>query len=130
MGEWYRDEVWIDDWTWTGHPSQVSTTLKRSISNTVLQKWGVESFYIGVASGPNLQPALKKRFDEYKRSWGCNEMWALYSSTSQTNTLTLEKELVKTYREYPGFLNRISGGGSAPTSAKMKYLYLALKRSV
>ncbi len=127
MSEWYRDTVWIDEWSWTGHPSQVITTLKKSISNTVRVK-DVEAFYIGVASGVEYKSALKTRYDDYKKGWGCNEIWNLYSSTSKPNTLSLERQLVDHYWEFEGFQNRISGGGGGTTSKRGNFLYLALAR--
>ena len=110
----------------TGHPNdKVLAKLKDrlDISN------GASAEYIGIASGPDRESAMKSRYDDYKKSLGINEMRLLYESTSRKYVEKVETELID-YRAHVTInKNKIKGGGGRkPDESNTHYVYVAYKR--
>lgn len=84
--------------------------------------------YIGIASGQDPIGAMRRRYDDYKASEGLNEMIAIYSSSSQGNTRSVEDELVEYFQSHGRSINRTGGGGGRDSSGPNYYVYLAIRR--
>jgi hypothetical protein len=110
----------------TGGRNAVVEQLRRKISGFSQVDRNVRAMYIGIASGDDVGRALWRRFDDYKREQGINEMIAVYRSTSEQNCKLIENDLVRFYDDHT--LNRTGGGGGRNTSQPYKWVYLALRR--
>ena len=134
--EYYPEiEVTLRDECATGHRHATITALKRKISAFKKNDQKVRNVYIGIASGVNYTHALWRRYDDYKRGCGINEIIAVYKSSSRSNCKSLEYDLEKYYRnEYAKsgdeecLLNRAPGGAGRPSMQPYHYVYLAIVR--
>lgn len=105
---------------------------KRSLKNYVkryLDKERVKKVYIGIASGDNDRSAMRRRYDEFKREEGINEVIAIYETSDDQDCRDTEKELVDYSKTYMSekVINRRSGGSGRPSSKLRFYVYLALR---
>lgn len=123
------DEILLRiDTIMTGHKHQVLEALIRAVSATSRVDRNVKKIYIGIASGVDPITAMWKRYDEYKRLLGINEMIAMYQSASRTNCQDVESYLIDNYWEYVMTKNRRKGGGGREPTGPNFYVYLAIRR--
>lgn len=122
-----RDIQFYDE-SITGGSRQCLETLRRSVAQYCRSDSNVKAMYIGIASGPDPHSAMRRRYDDYKASEGLNEMIAIYSSSSQDNTRSVEDDLVDFFQSHGRSINRTGGGGGRDSSGPNYYVYLAIRR--
>ncbi len=118
----YRDECI------TGGSRQSVEALTRSVAQYCRSDSNVKAMYIGIASGSDAISAMKRRYDSYKSEEGLNEMIAIYASSSQDNTRSIEDNLVSIFQSHGRSINRTGGGGGRDSSGPNFYVYLAIRR--
>eukprot|EP01042_Synura_sphagnicola_P030633 gene30633-39464_t len=112
-----RDIQFYDE-SITGGSRQCLETLRRSVAQYCRSDSNVKAMYIGIASGPDPHSAMRRRYDDYKASEGLNEMIAIYSSSSQDNTRSVEDDLVDFFQSHGRSINRTGGGQWLPATGK------------
>ena len=127
MYEKYKG-VEITNTYFTGHASQVMSTLNRSISAILRQDRQWSGFYIGIASGIDYWRGLTRRVDDYKLQNGVKRMYLLYETSSQPMLRSIERQLEARYAQLrpASILNRTGGGAGRPSSGPKFFLYLAV----
>lgn len=119
---------YVDDVV-TGWPLNILTRFKQSIAQYCRSDYDSTKMYIGIGSGDDAFQAMKRRYDEYKKSEGVNNMIAIYESDSQQNCRTVEEGLVAHFEQHKKNINRVGGGGGRHSSGPKYYVYLALRIS-
>ncbi len=120
----YREELSV-----SGGKYAVLQTLTRAVAAICRDDRKVRKLYIGIASGPDAQSAMQRRFDKYKQGQGINEMILLYESSSQRFCRDVERYLERYFSEnHPNTINRTGGGGGRDSNQPYHYVYLAVKR--
>ena len=122
----------ITDTYFTGHRNVIFPTLVRSVSAICRADRAVFLYYVGVASGYDYLSALKSRIDDKKLAFLTNRMYLLYQSSSETNTRTLEAQLVDHFQYVKSDMrvwNSTGGGGGRRGSGPYYYVYLATSRA-
>jgi hypothetical protein len=117
----------IDDFI-TGGSRQALEPLTRSVAQYCRSDSNVKAMYIGIASGFDAIGAMQRRYDSYKSSEGLNEMIAIYASSSQDNTRSVEDYLVNYFQSHGRSINRTGGGGGRDSSGPNYNVYLAIRR--
>lgn len=112
----------------TGGHQQATDRLVRAVSAYIREDRNVVAFYIGIASGSDLEDAMWRRYDGYKTDCGFNQMIGLYESSSQDNSRFVEAELEEYFGSDPRCRNRTGGGGGRRGSGPNYYVYLAVRR--
>jgi hypothetical protein len=100
----------------------------------------VRKFYVGIASGPDHERALKRRFDKTKRRWGINLMVAIYETPYEFHCRFAEAHLEKHFKRLrhhvvpmdavfnnAKLLNQTGGGGGRPSDQERHFIYVAVK---
>lgn len=119
-----RDELSV-----SGAKFAVLKTLTRTVAALCREDSTARKFYIGIASGPDADSALQRRFDKYKKDQGINEMIVLYESSSQKFCRDVERYLETYFSDnHPDIINRTGGGGGRDSAQPWHYVYLAVKR--
>ena len=122
-------DVKYEDECMTGGRHEVLEALKRSVAAYCRSDSNVKKMYIGIASGNNAEDAMRRRYDDYKKEEGINNMVALYSSTSQDFACRIEQDLVDHIKDnHQRNINRTGGGGGRPSEGPNYYVYLAMRR--
>ena len=102
---------------WSGHLSDISLTLKKSI-NTYIQHYSTVK--IGITCDPE-----RRMSEHYRTDLGWEKMVVKYKTTSVNYINRIEKETIDYHRD--DITNMISGGGG-PNGNPPYYLYLLLKK--
>jgi len=121
-------ELLFQDKAETGGKLQVRESLRRRVAQYAKEGTNVKKIYVGIASGDSAQQALKRRYDEFKRDEGINEMVAIYKSSSQENCREVEEDLITYFQDHERILNRRTGGGGRTSNGPEYFVYIALRR--
>jgi len=117
----------------TGNPSELEGKLKRSISAFNRSGSKVDSFYLGVtsldASTVSTDVMIRALKAAHYQNTGFNEIYCMYSSTSQNHADTMKTVLVEHYKVHDKCENINVGGGPKANGATLFFVYLALKRT-
>jgi hypothetical protein len=116
------------DVTRSGWPSNQLAGLTRAVAQYVKEGSNVKSFYIGIASGADLLPALKSRYDDVKKGSGISHVYCIYSSKTSKHTTELEAQLLQHFKGQARNINEVAGGGGNTGAGPNFYVYLALRR--
>jgi hypothetical protein len=108
----------------SGHPSQVLEHLHRSVGQKVKETSDVKEFYIGIAS--NGQEGVNARMRGKYRPMGYDNIEPIYTTVSDKNRKTVEKELVEHFGYHEKLGNQIGGGGG-PKGTPEYTVYMATK---
>ena len=120
------DVEYEDNKVWTGWPSEILETLKRSVAGYCRPDY-VTKMYIGKASGRYPEEAMRRRYDRFKRDEGLNRMIAIYETRSEDHSNEVEEELIDHFQNYWKCINEIGGGGGRLSDGPYYYVYLALE---
>ena len=120
------DVSYEDNNIWTGWPSEILETLRRSVAQYCRPDY-VTKMYIGKASGHDPEAAMKRRYDDFKRAQGLNRMIAIYETRSEDHSNEVEEELIDYFQNDEKCINEIGGGGGRPSDGPYYYVYLALE---
>lgn len=83
-------------------------------------------YYIGRTSGTNAKKALTTRYDDFKKSYQPNSMYAVFKSSSESATGQMERALVDYYYGHGLCINRVPDGRGKTGAGPYYFVYVAV----
>ena len=120
----------VPHFTLTDNSADVLQRLHDLVTTLTLDDPTIRKFYVGIASGPDHEFALNRRYDKKKEDWGINEMIAIHRSRHQPLCRFAEGCIEQYFRRHHGemIINETGGGGGRNSNQDWHFIYLAVRR--